>query len=251
MAKRKTKTKTRTKEKKRKRRTMAERELRTRVCDANRRLSESGLVMFSWGNVSGINEKGDIIAIKPSGVPYDILNPKDIVLIDLEGTIVEGRLKPSSDTRTHLVLYKHFTGIGGIVHTHSMYATAWAQAGRELPCLGTTHADTFCGEVPVTRVLTDAMIENEYVKNTGHAIVECFEGKDPVQVPACLVQNHGPFVWGKGPEQAVENSIILEKCAQIGLYTITLNDNAMPIKRTLLHKHYFRKHGENSQYGQK
>ncbi len=225
-----------------------ESELRKRVCTANKCLVEHNLVIFSWGNVSAVNKKRDLIAIKPSGVDYASLTPSKIVLVGMDGNVVDGKLKPSSDTETHLELYRNFESVGGVVHTHSTHATAWAQAGRGIPCLGTTHADTFSGEVPVTNVMIDEMIENEYEKNTGTRIAELFRNRDPLHMPACLVNNHGPFVWGETPEKAVENSVILEVCAEMALKTMQINDTIMPIKKSLMNKHFFRKHGGG--YGQ-
>jgi L-ribulose-5-phosphate 4-epimerase len=227
---------------------MLERELRQRVCQANLNLVAHGLVVLTWGNVSGRSASGELMAIKPSGVPYEHLKPSDIVLVDMNGTIVEGTLKPSSDTPTHLEIYRAFAGIAGVAHTHSVHATVWAQAGMPIPCLGTTHADHFHGPVPVTKVLSDDMIEKDYERNTGRVVVEAMHGQDPLAMPACLVQNHGPFTWGRTPEEAVMLSLILEQCAEMALKTLSLNDNIMPIKKKLLFKHFKRKHGGG--YGQ-
>jgi L-ribulose-5-phosphate 4-epimerase len=227
-----------------------EEDLKKRVCEANIHLKEYGLVLFSWGNVSALNEAGYLVAIKPSGVDYAELKPEDIVLIDLEdGSVAEGDLFASSDTDTHLEIYRNFEGVGGVVHTHSKNATAWAQACRPIPCLGTTHADTFFGEVPLTGRLTDEQIEKDYELNTGRIIVECFKGKDPMKVPACLIRNHGPFTWGSSPEDAIENSVILEEIAEIAWKTVSINPSIEPIPDNLLQKHFIRKHGGG--YGQK
>jgi L-ribulose-5-phosphate 4-epimerase len=207
------------------------------------------LILFSWGNVSALNEAGYLVAIKPSGVDYDELKPEDIVLVDMEdGSIAEGELFPSSDTDTHLEIYRNFEGVGGVVHTHSKYATAWAQACRPIPCLGTTHADSFFGEIPLTRRLTEQQIEKDYELNTGRIITECFKGRNPMEVPACIVRNHGPFTWGATPEAAIENSMILEECAEMALKTVMIEPAAEPIPEALLVKHYTRKHGGG--YGQ-
>jgi L-ribulose-5-phosphate 4-epimerase len=222
--------------------------LRECVCSANKALVEHSLVVFSWGNVSGINSSRELAAIKPSGVDYASLTPADIVLVDLEGNVVDGDLKPSSDTDTHLELYRSFDSVGGIVHTHSVNATAWAQAGRGIPCYGTTHADSFHGEIPVTLPLADGLVAKDYEKNTGISITALFEERDPLEMPACLVLNHGPFAWGATPEKAVENSVILELCAEMALKTYQLNDRAERINPVLLDKHFFRKHGGS--YGQ-
>lgn len=225
-------------------------EIRKAVCDANRELPKQRLVIYSWGNVSGIDRAAGVIAIKPSGVAYDELTPDKIVLLDLDGKLVEGTLKPSSDTPTHLELYRNFETIGAICHTHSPIATAWAQACREIPCFGTTHADFFYGAVPVTDVMTDEQIKNDYELNTGKVIVERFARIDPMQMPAVLVANHGPFTWGKSPAAAVEAMAVIEQVATMAMGTITINPNQSPISRALLDKHYLRKHGKNAYYGQ-
>lgn len=225
-------------------------ELRKAVCDANRELPKQRLVIYSWGNVSGMDRAAGVIAIKPSGVAYDELTPDKIVLLDPDGKTIEGTLKPSSDTPTHLELYRNFEGIGGICHTHSSCATMWAQACREIPCFGTTHADFFYGAVPVTNVMTDEQIKNNYELNTGRVIVERFAHLDLLQMPAVLVANHGPFTWGKSPGAAVEAMVVLEQTAAMALGTITINPSQSPISRTLLDKHYLRKHGKNAYYGQ-
>jgi len=224
--------------------------LKKAVCDANCELPRRNLVICSWGNASGIDRKAGVVAIKPSGVPYEQLSPEKIVLVDLEGNIIEGRFKPSSDTPTHLELYRHFETIGGICHTHCPAATAWAQACREIPCLGTTHADFFYGPIPVTEVMTGQQISAAYEQNTGRVIVERFARLDPNQVPGVLVANHGPFTWGKDADAAVEAMVVTEQLAAIALDTMRLNPNQQPISQALLDKHYFRKHGKDAYYGQ-
>jgi L-ribulose-5-phosphate 4-epimerase len=228
-------------------------DLKKIVCQANIELQKQKLVIYTWGNVSGIDRKAGIVAIKPSGVSYDQLTPDKIVLLDLDGKIVEGSLNPSSDTPTHLELYRNFNQVGGICHTHSPNATMWAQACKELPCFGTTHADHFYGPVPVTKPMKPNEIKNDYELNTGKVIVRRFaDGKiDPMQMPACLVACHGPFTWGKNPNQAVENAVVLEQVAAMATGTIVINRNQKPISRVLLDKHYLRKHGANAYYGQK
>jgi L-ribulose-5-phosphate 4-epimerase len=225
-------------------------ELRKAVCDANIELLKQKLVICSWGNVSGIERSAGIIAIKPSGIAYDELTPGKIVLLDLEGNIVEGNLKPSSDTPTHLELYRNFNAIGGVCHTHSPVATMWAQACREIPCFGTTHADYFYGPVPITEVMTKDEIQGDYELNTGKVIVRRFADIDPMKIPGILVANHGPFSWGKSPAEAVEANIVLEQIASMALGTVTINPGQDPISKVLLDKHYLRKHGENAYYGQ-
>ena len=226
-------------------------ELKKVVCNANLELPKHELVFCSWGNVSGIKRSEGIVAIKPSGVDYSELTPDKIVLLDLAGNIVEGTLNPSSDTPTHLELYRHFGTIGGICHTHSTNATMWAQACRGIPCFGTTHADYFYGTVPVTKVMTKEQIERDYELNTGKVIVNRFEDTDPMQMPAVLVANHGPFTWGESPAAAVEANFVLEQIAAMALGTITINPDQSPIDDALLDKHYLRKHGKNAYYGQK
>ena len=221
------------------------------VCKANIELQNQKLVIFTWGNVSGIDRDANVVAIKPSGVSYDKLTPDEIVLLDLEGNILEGNLNPSSDTPTHLELYRNFEALGGICHTHSPNATMWAQACRGIPCFGTTHADHFYGEVPVTEIMTAKEIENDYELNTGRVIVKRFSKLDPMEVPAVLVANHGPFTWGNTPQKAVENAVVLEQVAAMASGTIAINENQKNINRVLLDKHYLRKHGKNAYYGQK
>jgi L-ribulose-5-phosphate 4-epimerase len=225
-------------------------DLRKAVCDANLELQKHRLVIYSWGNVSGIERSKGVIAIKPSGVKYEELTPDKIVLLDLDGNIIEGPLNPSSDTPTHLELYRNFETIGGICHTHSPAATMWAQACKEIPCFGTTSADFFYGPIPVTEVMTEEVIKSDYELNTGRAIVNRFAGMDPMKTPAVLVANHGPFAWGKGPAEAVESMVVLEQTATMALGTITINPEQGPISKALLDKHYFRKHGKDAYYGQ-
>jgi len=225
-------------------------ELKKTVCDANIELQRQKLVIYSFGNVSGINRQAGVIAIKPSGVSYDELTPDKIVLLDLDANIIEGELKPSSDTPTHLELYKNFKAIGGICHTHSPSATMWAQACREVPCFGTTHADYFYGSIPVTEAMTKDQIQSDYELNTGKSIVRRLANMDPMKMPGVLVANHGPFTWGKTPADAVESMVALEQIATMALGTITINPSQSPISKVLLDKHYLRKHGKNAYYGQ-
>lgn len=226
-------------------------DLKKAVLDANLELQRRQLVIYSWGNVSGIDRSAGIVAIKPSGVSYDDLSADNIVLVDLAGNVVEGKLNPSSDTPTHLELYRSFGSVGGICHTHSPNATSWAQACKPVPCFGTTHADYFYGDVPVTKVMTNEQIQSDYELNTGRIIVERFSGIDPMQMPAVLVANHGPFTWGGSPAKAVEATVVLEHVAATALGTITINPDMGAISRALLDKHYLRKHGDNAYYGQK
>lgn len=226
-------------------------ELREQVWRANLQLKVHQLIIYSWGNVSGIDRERGIVLIKPSGVDYEALKPEDLVALDLDGKVIEGTLRPSSDTPTHLELYRRFEKVGGVCHTHSLYATVWAQACREIPCLGTTHADSFYGPVPVTDPMMPEEIEWDYELNTGKVIVRRFAGLDPMQVPAVLVANHGPFTWGPAAEKAVENAVVLEQCAKMALATLQLNPDQPEISRALLDKHYLRKHGKNAYYGQK
>lgn len=227
-------------------------ELRRQVCEANLQLVRDGLVIQTWGNVSGLDRAHGLVVIKPSGVSYDAMRPEHMVVVQLSsGQIVEGALKPSSDTATHLELYRAFAGIGGIVHTHSLYATAWAQALREIPALGTTHADYFYGPVPCTRQMTLAEIESEYELNTGKVIVERFATLDPMQMPAVLVASHAPFVWGASVAKAVENALVLEYLARLASETLVANPSAVPMQSELLDKHFLRKHGAGAYYGQR
>jgi L-ribulose-5-phosphate 4-epimerase len=225
-------------------------EIRKTVCDANIELQRRNLVIYSFGNVSGIDRTAGIVAIKPSGVSYDDLTPDKIVLLDLDGTIVEGKLKPSSDTPTHLELYRNFKAIGGICHTHSVNAIAWAQACKEIPCFGTTHADYFYGSVPITKIMTEDEIRSDYELNTGKVIVRRFADMDPMKMTGVLVANHGPFSWGRTPAAAVESMVVLEQIATMALGTIMINPSQGPISKVLLDKHYLRKHGKNAYYGQ-
>ncbi len=226
-------------------------ELKEIVCQANIELQKQKLVIFTWGNVSGIDRREGVVAIKPSGVSYDDLTADKIVLLNLDGDIIEGDLRPSSDTPTHLELYRNFKEVGGICHTHSTFATMWAQACREIPCLGTTHADHFYGPVPVTDIMTAEEIQNDYELNTGKVIVRCFADIDPMHRPAVLVANHGPFTWGQTPQKAVENAVVLEQVAFTALGTISINESRKDISKVLLDKHYLRKHGRDAYYGQK
>lgn len=225
--------------------------LRAEVLEANLELVRRGLILYTFGNASGIARAEGLVAIKPSGVPYEKLTPADMVITDLEGKIVDGKLKPSSDLHTHLLLYKEFAAIGGVVHTHSEYATAWAQAGRSIPAYGTTHADYFYGPVPVTDELTADEINGDYVLNTGVAICRRFRDLDPTAIPGVLVAGHAPFCWGKTPADAAHNAVVLEAVAKMAYYTATLQPDATGVSQTLLDRHYFRKHGANATYGQK
>ena len=224
--------------------------LKSHVLEANLELVRRGLVLYTFGNASGIDRGAGLVAIKPSGVDYEKLRPDDMVVSDLEGRIVEGTLKPSSDLATHLELYRAFPGIGGVVHTHSEYATAWAQAGREIPAYGTTHADYFYGPVPVTEELTAEEIGGDYVLNTGKKIVERFHRLDPAAVPGVLVAGHAPFTWGRDAMQAAYHAVVLEAVARMAFYTTTLKADCGGVSQALLDRHYFRKHGARATYGQ-
>lgn len=226
-------------------------ELKQAVLEANLELFKRGLVTYTWGNVSGIDRQDSLFVIKPSGVPYEELKLEHLVVIDLDGNLVEGDLKPSSDTATHTILYKNFKEIEGIAHTHSKWATIWAQAGKGIPALGTTHADYFYGEIPCTRKITPEEIKGEYEKQTGNVIVETFSGKNPIQVPGVLVNKHGPFCWGKSAYESVYNSVVLEEVAMMAYHTAMLAYEPSPIGSDLLDKHFLRKHGANACYGQK
>lgn len=225
-------------------------QLKKEVYEANMELPKRGLVTYTWGNVSGIDREKGLFVIKPSGVSYDDLRPEDMVVMDLKGNKVEGDLNPSSDTATHLELYLAFPDIGGIVHTHSPVATAWAQAGRSLPCYGTTHADYFKGEVPCTRSLTEDEVNSGYEKSTGLVIIETFADLNPLYVPGVLCKNHGPFTWGKDAAEAVYNAVVLEEVAKMNLMTEQLNNNMVPAPDYIQEKHFLRKHGPNAYYGQ-
>ena len=224
--------------------------LRTEVLEANLELVRRGLVIYTFGNASGVSREHGLAVIKPSGVPYNRMTPADMVVTDLEGRIVEGALRPSSDLATHVALYRAFPTIGGVVHTHSRHATAWAQARREIPCFGTTHADYFHGAIPVTGELTPEEIDSGYEANTGAAIIRRMEGRDPLACPAVLVANHAPFCWGATVSDAAHNAVIVEELAAMAWQTLTINPQASPISEALLNKHHFRKHGPKATYGQ-
>lgn len=224
-------------------------ELKERVFTANIDLVRHHLVLFTWGNVSAIDREKGLVVIKPSGVSYDSMKPSDMVVVSLDGKIVEGNLKPSSDTPTHLALYRAFEAIGGVVHTHSTFATAWAQAGMPIPNIGTTHADYFSGAIPCTDDMTKEEVEGEYELQTGSVIVRCFEQQNPMHTPSVLVKNHGPFSWGKNPEEAVHNAVVLEEIAKMASISIGLNP-ALTMNPHLITKHFYRKHGPNAYYGQ-
>jgi len=225
-------------------------DLKLEVLKANLELPLRGLVTYTWGNVSGVDRSKRLFVIKPSGVPYDELKLEHLVVLDFDGKRVEGNLNPSSDMPTHLVLYKNFPEIGGVVHTHSRWATVWSQAGKSIPALGTTHADYFFGDIPCTRKLNTEEIESEYEKHTGDVIVEAFNGINPIFMPAVLVNNHGPFSWGKTPSEAVHNSVVLEELAMMAYYTLSLSSDLKQINQVLLDKHFLRKHGKGAYYGQ-
>ena len=227
-------------------------ELKELVCKANLELPKHGLVTFTWGNVSGVDREQGLMVIKPSGVEYDQMTAEDMVVVSLAtGEKVEGKWKPSSDTATHVALYNAFPTIGGVVHTHSRWATSWAQAGRGIPAYGTTHGDYFYGEIPCTRKMTPAEIGGEHEKETGNVIVETFEGRSPRDIPAVLVHSHGPFTWGDDPMNAVHNAVVLEELAFMAFHTEALCPGKEPMQQELLNKHYLRKHGKNAYYGQK
>lgn len=225
-------------------------QLKKEVYEANMELQRKGLVIYTWGNVSGIDREDNLVVIKPSGVEYDELSPDDMVVVDFDQNVVEGQYRPSSDTATHIELYRAYENLAGVVHTHSTWAVTFAQAGIPIPAYGTTHADYFYGEIPCTRDLTAAEINEAYEKNTGLVIIETIGENDPMEVPGIVVKNHGPFTWGNSPANAVYNAVVLDKVAEMAYKTITLNKNAKPAPQYLLDKHYFRKHGENAYYGQ-
>ena len=225
-------------------------DLKQQVYHANLQLVKHGLVIFTWGNVSGIDRDKGLVVIKPSGVSYEEMKPDDMVVLDLAGNVVEGHLRPSSDTPTHLCLYRAFPEIGGVVHTHSSFATAWAQAGRDIPCLGTTHADYFYGDIPCTESMIREEIEGNYEEETGNVIVRRFAGLNPVHTPGVLVKNHGPFTWGKTPDEAVYHAVVVEEVAKMASATLTVNPEAT-MNPALVEKHFSRKHGPNAYYGQK
>ncbi len=225
-------------------------QLKQEVLKANLAILEHNLVILTWGNVSAIDRQSGLVVIKPSGVEYNELKAEDMVVVDLEGNVVEGLLRPSSDTPTHLAIYRHFPGVGGVVHTHSTYATAWAQAGLSIPNIGTTHADTFHCEIPCTEEMSREQIVKEYEAATGDVIADAFEGMDPMHTPAVLVKHHGPFTWGKSADEAVHNAVVLEEVARMASITIALNPK-VTMNPDLIEKHYERKHGANAYYGQK
>ncbi len=224
--------------------------LKAQVLKANQQLQAHGLITFTWGNASGIDRNSGLVAIKPSGVPYEGMTEDDIVIVDLDGRVAEGKWKPSSDTPTHLELYKAFPQCGGVVHTHSKWATTFAQAGRDIPAMGTTQGDYFYGAIPCTRPMTTAEISGEYEKETGKVIVETFRGKDPAAIPGVLVFSHGPFTWGKDALEAVHNAVVMEEVAFMDWHAMMLEPQLATMQQALLDKHYLRKHGSNAYYGQ-
>ena len=225
--------------------------LREEVLEANLELVRRGLVLYTFGNASGIAREEGLVVIKPSGVPYQTMKPEDLVIVNLDGKTIEGSLRPSSDLPTHLILYQAFVAIGGVAHSHSRAATSWAQAQREIPCFGTTHADYFHGPVPVTKPLTPSQIRSDYEANTGHAIVRRFAKLDPLHFPAVLVSGHAPFCWGKTPAEAAHIAVVVEEIAAMAIQTLVANSKARPISRHLHEKHFLRKHGGTAYYGQK
>lgn len=224
--------------------------LKLEVYEANMLLVKHNLVTFTWGNVSGIDRERQLIVIKPSGVDYDKLSANDMVVVNMNGDVVEGDLRPSTDTKTHLRLYKEFETIGGVCHTHSTYAVAWAQAGKDIPCFGTTHADYFYGSIPCARELTEQEIREDYEGNTGRVIVEAFKNRSPIYVPGVICKSHGPFTWGKDAKQAVFNAVVLEEVAKMNTLTLQINPSASPASSAIQNKHFLRKHGPNAYYGQ-
>ena len=225
-------------------------ELKDQAFEANMELKRRGLVLYTWGNVSQIDRDRGVFAIKPSGVPYENLTAADMVVVDLENRTVEGKLKPSSDTRTHTHLYLNFTSIGGITHTHSTYATAWAQAQQAIPCFGTTHADYAYGAIPCTAVMSDEQIDRDYEEETGVQITEAFENRNPLETPMVVVAGHAPFTWGKDAAEAVHNAVVLEEIARMAILTKTIDPSTRPLKQEIVDKHYLRKHGKDAYYGQ-
>lgn len=225
--------------------------LKQQVYEANADLPRYGLVTFTWGNVSAIDRERGLVVIKPSGVPYDRLSVEDMVVVNLQGDVVQGKWRPSSDTATHLALYRRYPGIGGVVHTHSTHATAWAQAGRAIPALGTTHADYFFGNIPCTRALTQAEVEGDYELNTGKVIIETLGASEPLHTPGVVVCQHGPFAWGKDAHEAVHNAVVLEEVAKMAWIARGINPQLAEIDDYLMNKHFLRKHGPNAYYGQK
>ena len=228
-------------------------QLKQAVYEANMELPRRGLVTYTWGNVSGIDRERGLVVIKPSGVEYEDLKPEDLVVLNLDGEVVEGDLNPSSDTKTHIELYKAFPELGGVVHTHSPHAVAWAQAGSDIPCYGTTHADYFYGPIPCARSLTPAEVDEDYERNTGKVIIETFHDRNlnPVHVPAVICRNHGPFTWGKNAAQAVYHAVVLEEVAKMAMYTRQINGQVEAAPQHVQDKHFLRKHGPNAYYGQK
>lgn len=229
---------------------MSYRELKEQVFEANMQLHHRNLVVYTWGNVSQIDRDKGVVAIKPSGVAYEDLKVDDIVVVDLDNTVVEGKMRPSSDTKTHTHLYRHFDSIGGVTHTHSTYATAWAQAQQPIPCYGTTHADYAYGDIPVTAVMSDEQIKRDYEEETGVQITDCFKDRSPVETPMCIIAGHAPFTWGKDAAQSVYHAVILEEMAKMAYLTRTLKQDVQPLKQAIIDKHYLRKHGKDAYYGQ-
>ncbi|MDO3381123.1 L-ribulose-5-phosphate 4-epimerase [Gilvimarinus algae] len=225
-------------------------ELKREVYEANMQLHHRNLVVYTWGNVSQVDRDRGVVAIKPSGVAYEDMQVEDIVVVDLDNQVVEGKMRPSSDTKTHTHLYRHFDSIGGVTHTHSTYATAWAQAQESIPCLGTTHADYAYGPIPCTAVMSDAQIARDYEEETGVQITDCFKGKSPVETPMVIIAGHAPFTWGKNAAQSVYHAVILEEIAKMAYLTRTLKQDVKPLKQGILNKHYLRKHGKDAYYGQ-
>lgn len=225
-------------------------ELKERVFKANLQLRDKGLVIYTWGNVSGIDREKGLVVIKPSGLSYEEMTASDMVVVDLDGNVVEGNYKPSTDTATHLVLYNKYIQVGGVVHTHSEWATIFAQSGMPIKAFGTTHADYFYGDIPCTRDLTEEEIKGNYEEETGNVIIETLKEKNPLEIPSIVVKNHGPFSWGDSPESAVYNAVVLEKVAEMAYKTMILNNNVKRVDQYLLDKHYLRKHGSNAYYGQ-